>query len=61
MNVNFGVYCMGYSVGGRDYPFDIDIDESELEGMSEDEKFEYIHKICFEYVLENIEVGIDID
>ena len=21
MKIDFGVYCLGYSVGGRDYPF----------------------------------------
>lgn len=61
MLVNFGVYCLGYSVGGADYPFDIEIDEMELEGMSEEERNDYIHKACFEYVMESLEVGIDIE
>lgn len=59
MEINFGVYCLGYELGGRNYPFEIEIDESELEGMNENERYEYIHKACFEYVMENLEIGID--
>ena len=30
MKIDFWVYCSGYSVGGRDYPFEIEIDDNEL-------------------------------
>ena len=61
MKIDFGVYCLGYSVGGRDYPFEIEIDDNELEGMSEDEKLEYIHKYCYEYIMSDIEICLDFD
>ena len=41
MKIDFGVYCLGYSVRGRDYPFEIEIDDNELEGMSEEEKMTF--------------------
>ena len=31
MIVNFGVYALGYNLGGRDYPFEIEIEDIELE------------------------------
>ena len=59
MIVDFGVYCLGYNVGGREYSFEIEIDESELEGLSEEDRYEYIHKVCHEYLMENLEICID--
>lgn len=61
MEVNFGVFCLGYDVGGVNHPFEIEIDREELEGMSEEDRYEYIHKVCFEYVVENLEISIDIE
>lgn len=61
MKIDFGVYCLGYSVGGRDYPFEIEIDDNELEGMGEEEKFEYIHKACYEYIMNDFEICLDFD
>lgn len=55
--VEFEVSCFGYSLGGYGNLFELEIEESELEGMTEDEKEEYIHKQCWEYVMENLEVG----
>ena len=59
MIVNFGVYALGYNLGGRDYPFEIEIEDKELEGLTEDEKYEYIHKYCFEYLMDSLEIGIE--
>lgn len=60
MKVDFGIYCLGYSVGGRDYPFEIEIEESELEGKSEEERYEHIHKCVYQYVMDNFELCLDI-
>ena len=46
MKIDFGVYCLGYNVGGHDYPFKFDVDDNELEGMTDDEKYDYIYKVC---------------
>ena len=35
------------------------IEDKELEGLTEDEKYEYIHKYCFEYLMDNLEIGIE--
>lgn len=61
MIVDFGVYALGYNLGGRDYPFELEIDDSELEGLSEEDKYEYIHKVCREYLLDSLEICLDLD
>lgn len=59
MVVEFEVDCLGYSVGGFGNKFEIEIEEWELEDMDEDEKNDYIHKTCFEYVMNNLEILVD--
>ena len=61
MKIDFGVYCLGYSVGGRDYPFEIEIDNNELEGMSSEERYEYIHEVCLQYIMSNFEIYLDLE
>ena len=61
MKIDFGVYCLGYNVGGHDYPFKFDVDDNELEGMTNDEKYDYIYKVCWEYLIENLELCLDIN
>ena len=61
MKIDFGVYCLGYNVGGHDYPFEFEVDDNELEGMTNDEKYDYIYKVCWEYLIENLELCLDIN
>ena len=42
MKIDFTVDVLGYSVGGYRNEFDIEIEEQELEGMTIEEKYEYI-------------------
>lgn len=58
-NIYFGVYCLGYSVGGYDYPFEFEIDEEELKDMTITEQEDYIFEQIYQYVKENIEISID--
>ena len=59
MIIEFTVDCLGYSVGGYKKTFEIEIEEEALEGMNNDEKFEYIDKACWEYITDTLEIGID--
>lgn len=61
MKINFGVCCLGFHVGGYNYPFEFDVDDSELEGMTNDEKYDYIYEVCWEYLQENLELCLDIN
>lgn len=60
MIVEFTVECLGHSVGGHQNYFEIEIDDNKLEGMTEDEKIQYIDKVCWDYVNETIEIGFEI-
>lgn len=60
MIIEFKVNCFGYSVGGHRNSFDIEIEEYEVEGMSDKEKEEYIEKCIYDYILENLDYGYEI-
>jgi hypothetical protein len=55
MLVNVNILVCGFEVNTE-----IEIEDSELEGMTEEEKDEYIHQEAYEYVKENLEVGCEI-
>lgn len=38
MKISFTVGCLGYSVGGYNNSFEIEIKDSEVEGMTDEEK-----------------------
>ena len=61
MKIDFGVYCLGYNVGGHDYPFKFDVYDNELEGIKNNKKYDYIYKVCWEYLMENLELCLDIN
>lgn len=60
MKINFTVSCMGYSVGGYDYQFEIDIDDRDVEGMTEEQKDEFISECINEYIEERLSFGYKI-
>lgn len=60
MIVEFTVDCLGCTIGGHQNSFEIEIDDKEVEGMTEDEKIQYIDKVCWNYVNETIEIGFEI-
>lgn len=59
MLLKISVSCMGYSVGGYDNTFDLEIDDILLKDLSEDEKDDYIQNYVNEYILENLDIGVD--
>ena len=59
MLLKISVSCMGYSVGGYDNTFDLEIDDILLKDLSEDEKDDYIQNYANEYILENLDIGVD--
>lgn len=60
MKIEFTASCLGYYVGGYNKSFEIEIEDCELEGMTDDEKIEYIEKSIYEYILENLDYGYEI-
>ena len=60
MKIEFEVSCLGYSVGGHNNSFEIEIEEYEVKGMSETEKEKYIEKCIYDYILENLDYGYEI-
>lgn len=60
MKIEFDVNCLGYSVGGYNNSFEIEIEEWETEGMLEEEKEKYIEKCIYDYILENLDYGYEI-
>ena len=61
MKIDFTVDVLGYSVGGYRNEFDIEIEEQELEGMTIEEKYEYIDKAIYQYITDTLEIGYDIE
>ena len=63
MKVNYWVKCLGYKIDGLSvkFPFEIEVEDKELEGMTEVEKYIHIHEICTEYVTESLEIDLDMD
>lgn len=59
MKISFTVGCLGYSVGGYNNSFEIEIKDSEVEGMTDEEKEEYIEKCIYDYILENLDFGYE--
>lgn len=55
MLINVDVTVCGYGVNTE-----IEIEESEVEGMTEEEKDDYIHQQAYEYVKENLEVSCEV-
>ena len=60
MIIKYEVDCFGYSVGGRSKTFEIEFEENEFEGMTEEQKHNYIHKAIEEDILNNLEFYYDI-
>ena len=60
MIVRFEVDCFGYSVGGYKNSFEIEIEEYEIEGMSEKQRDIYISEQIENYIRDNIEFSFDI-
>ena len=60
MIINFEVDCFGYSVGGYNKSFEIEIEEYEIEGMSEKQRDIYISEQIENYIRDNIEFSFDI-
>lgn len=60
MKIEFEVSCLGYQVGGYNNSFEIEIEEWEVEDMTEEEKREYIEKCIYDYILENLDYGYEI-
>ena len=42
---------------GADITEEIEIDDSELEGLSEEERHNFLNDACKEWMLENVEYG----
>ena len=61
MKIDFTVDVLGYSVGGYRNEFDIEIEDKELEGMTIEEKYEYIDRAIYQYITDNLEIGYDIE
>ena len=61
MKIDFTVDVLGYSVGGYRNEFDIEIKDKELEGMTIDEKYEYIDRAIYQYITDTLEIGYDIE
>ena len=61
MKIDFTVDVLGYSVGGYRNEFDIEIEEQELEGMTIEEKYEYIDRAIYQYITDTLEIGYDIE
>ena len=57
MKIDFTVDVLGYSVGGHRNEFDIEIEEQELEGMTIEEKYEYIDRAIYQYITDTLEIG----
>lgn len=60
MIIRFEVDCFGYSVGGYKNSFEIEIEEYEIEGMSEKQRDIYISEQIENYIRDNIEFSFDI-
>lgn len=60
MKIEFTASCFGYLIGGHNNYFEIEIEEYDLEGKTEEEKQEYIEKCIYEYILENLDYGYKI-
>ena len=60
MIIRFEVDCFGYSVGGYKNSFEIEIEEYEIEGMSEKQRDTYISEQIENYIRDNIEFSFDI-
>lgn len=60
MKIEFDVNCLGYPVGGYNNSFGIELEEWEIEGMSEEEREKYIEKCIYDYILENLDYGYEI-
>lgn len=54
MLINVNITICGYAV-----TTEIKIEESEIKGMTEEEKNEYIQQEAYEYVKENLEVSCE--
>ena len=54
MLINVNITICGYAV-----TTEIEIEESEIKGMNEEEKNEYIQQEAYEYVKENLEVSCE--
>ena len=61
MKIDFTVDVLGYSVGGYRNEFDIEIEDQELEGMTIEEKYEYIDRAIYQYITDTLEIGYDIE
>ena len=61
MKIDFTVDVLGYSVGGYRNELDIEIEEQELEGMTIEEKYEYIDRAIYQYITDTLEIGYDIE
>ena len=59
MLVNFEIVSMGYTVGGASRTFELEIDKSELEGMTREEAEHYVFNLCREYVIEDIQICVE--
>ena len=60
IDIEFGVGCLGYSVGGSSTTFDIEIEKSEIENMTASERYEYIYEQCREYVINNLSIDLEL-
>lgn len=60
MIVKFTVSCMGYSVGGYNHQFEINLDDKDVEGMTEEQKDEFISECINEYIEERLSFGYEI-
>ena len=55
MFINVNVTVCGYGVN-----LELEVEDSELEGMNEEEKDEYLQQQAYEYVKENLEVSCEV-
>ncbi len=58
MIVKFKVNCLSFSVGGYHYDHEIEIDDECLNGMTEEQKEEYIDEQIYGYINECLDYGI---
>lgn len=58
MLVKFRLSCCGYSVGGHNYNHEIEIDDEVFEGMTEQEKEDFIYSCIHEHILDGLDYGI---
>lgn len=60
MKIKFNVNCLGFSVGGYNHHFELEIDKEDIKEMSEIERQYYIEERIYEHILDNLDYGVEL-